>query len=117
VINFKLNKYRIIAILIFISMNSGCYLHNQVRKNTIIYNSEDWHKDSLLVKHFLKLDSIISHNNYGKSFYCPNVTLKYIVDKTAIPSTGDNTFIGGKFTIDDWINWHNWFKNKFRSTN
>ncbi len=93
---------------------SGCYLQRQIKRNHIDYIESDWRKDSLLVQSFIKIDSVIKQNKNGRSFYCQDSVLKIITDKTKIPSTGGGSIVGAKFTLQDWVNWHNWFKNKFR---
>jgi len=100
--------------LFLLLANCGCFSQKQLEKNSIHYTEIDWKKDSIVVANFIKIDSIVNSHKHRKSFYCPEIILKVLIAKTGISSTGDNTFVGPKFTISDWLNWHNWFINKFR---
>lgn len=101
---------------IFLFSMLGCMIQKQIRENKMIYTKNDYEKDSVLVKSFIKLDSIVGSKKSQKEFYCPEDILKIIVDKTQIQNSGDMGFIGPKFTLKDWVAWHEWFKNKFRNS-
>lgn len=104
-----------IVLAIFAVSILGCSLQQKIRKYKILYNDKDFQKDSSLVNSFKAVDSIISKNRFGKSFYCPKPFLKEINQKTGISPTGGGSVIGAKFTVNDWISWHKWFVTTFRN--
>jgi len=114
--DFKNFKLILCFTSIFIFSILGCIVQKQIRENKISYTKNDFEKDSVLVKSFIKLDSIVESKKSQKVFYCPENILKIIVDKTQIKNSGDMGFIGPKFTLKDWIAWHEWYKEKFRNS-
>jgi hypothetical protein len=103
----------VILFIINLSLNS-CFPPKEIKENLIAYTKQDFNKDSVLVENFIKIDSIVKKNKRSKSYYCPIEVVKLLHTKTGISGSGDGSIIGYKFTLEDWIKWHKWFKNNFR---
>jgi hypothetical protein len=100
--------------LFLLPIMAGCFVQKKINKYKINYTQSDMQKDSILVKNFISIDSIVNIKKSDKTFYCPESILKLIVSKTGILNSGDMSFIGPKFTINDWVAWHKWFIKEFR---
>ncbi|CAN5555037.1 hypothetical protein BH11BAC5_BH11BAC5_33270 [soil metagenome] len=107
-------------VFFFMVSVEGCFPSKEIKNNLIEYNDQDWNRDSVLVKSLRHVDSIVKKSNHlnslkGKSFYSDLNSLTELKSKTGIGATGDVAFIGFKFTFEDWLKWHDWFRIHFRN--
>jgi hypothetical protein len=106
---------KVLIILGIIIFTFSCSWQRKIQENVIDYTTADKEKDSLLVKSFSAVDLIVKNNKTGKSYYCNISVLKVLEEKTGIASTGDGSILGKKFTRQDWLKWHEWFRLNFRN--
>jgi hypothetical protein len=105
-----------ITVLLFIAATIfSCGWQKKIQENLTAYTATDKERDSLLVKSFSAVDLIVKKNKTGKSYYCEISVIKTLEEKTGISSTGDGSIVGKKFTRQDWLKWHEWFKLNFRN--
>ena len=108
----KLSLFYIILCCLLVYCNNDKHSEKHAEKNPT-----DKTLDSFEY-HFNILDSVVQQHPLDTLYTCCTPSIDFMEEKTEIePSSPDNFFGRRYFTKKDWEKWHNWYRNKYNTTN